>query len=203
MNIFNCSRLLSLACIALLAVFFGCDSSGDGGGDANIEAITSEGSAEFVVEDLSEGVAYNCVVSEIDHGTHSGTVVAGGSGTAAVTGDSTYTSGISCGSDCVRSETDTDLTIVYNNFTCMTADNTEATISGTVTYTDNTWSSQSGFSYSSGGSVAIEGSNVAYRVVDVDGSWGYSDTITFSATGNSAAYLSGWCQPSNGTVYSF
>ncbi len=198
--------VLALMSILLLSLVFyvGCGGGGDdGGGSSNTEAITSKDSAQWLVENLSEGVTYNCVVSEVNHGTHNGTVINEGGGTAIVSGSYDYDSNISCGSNCVRSETDADLTIVYLNFKCMANSNVEGIVTGTVNYSDNTWSRQSGTSYSSGGSVSIEGSDVSYRARDVDGSFDYSDTISFNASGNSAGYLSGWCRPSNGNTYDF
>lgn len=191
--------------LVLLVSLSGCGGdSENGGSDSNIESITSRGNAKFVVEDLADGVIHANVIRSFSHGTYNGTVLYGNSGTATVTGDYYYKSGVYCGHNCIRDENDTSLTITFDNYRVMSADNTEAIITGTVTFTDDTWSQQLGaFPYTSGGGITVQGSDIAYKVVEVDGSWGYSDTITFSASGKYAWSLSGWCQASDGNTYSF
>ena len=91
--------------------------------------------------------------------------------------------------------------MVFTKYRVMSNDNTESTVSGTVHYTDNTWSRQSGLGHSSGGKIETDGSGVDYKAV-FDNS-GYQDKFSFSASGATLYSFSGWCIPKNGIRYEF
>jgi hypothetical protein len=173
----------------------------DTGSDSSLQSITHDYDAEFIIGNLISGVLYNNVVAKITQGNHSGTSVEGLSGNVRVTGKFNFSSGINCGTDCVKSESDIDLTMVFTKYRVMSNDNTESTISGTVHYTDNTWSRQSGLGHSSGGTIEADGSGVDYKAV-FDNS-GYQDKFSFSASGATLYSFSGWCIPKNGIRYEF
>jgi hypothetical protein len=190
--------MISFSLIGILSC-----SDGSTGLGSDLDPITDEWAAKSAVQNVAD-----CVRDAISgqQGNFSSVTVHGTSGTAVVSGTKTYTSGISCGADCVRSETDIDVTVVFNGYTTNTASNQRTTVSGTVSYRDTRWSRQSGLSYSSGGKVYVDGANIAYESVVYDEStgdtkWGYSDTITFDASGGT--YLDGWCVPNDGNTYSF
>jgi len=170
-----------------------------------IDPITTDRDADYIVNHLADVVVHRAVVLALGSGTYDGTIVTGTSGTAAVTGYYTYEGNISCGSSCVRSETDADLTIVFDEFRFVYEDSSSySTITGTVTYRDTTWSQQSGLSYSSGGSIRVQGSNVVFETVFQDyNRWGYADIISFDASGRSTDNMGGWCIPGNGNTYEF
>jgi hypothetical protein len=138
------------------------------------------------------------------NGSHTATVVSGLSGSATVSGIETYIVGASCGTDCVTSSRNINITVVFNGYKVKSSDNTTTTITGTVTYADDTWSRQSGLSYSSGGSVRISSkSTVNVDVAETSGSFAYSDAITFYASDSNASYVKGWCIAKNGITYYF
>lgn len=201
------STTLRIANDYLLIMFFvlaalsaGCEKDKNSE-DSNLDPITNKYDAEDLIRHIADGVM-NTVLDDLSHGTYTGTTVFGISGTASVSGDYYYYSGISCGTDCVRSETEIDLTIVFDNYHVMSCDNCEATISGTVSFTNNKWSRQSGLGYSSGGSITVSGQNVAFKEV-YNGNRGYSDVISFSAAGSDIYSISGWCIPKDGNTYTF
>jgi hypothetical protein len=184
----------------LTGIYSGCEKDSDSE-DSNLDPITNDYDAEFLIRHIAEGLM-DAVLDDLSHGTYSGIKIYGISGDASVSGDYYYTSGIDCGTDCVRSERDIDLTVAFNKYKVMSCDNCEATITGTIYYTDNTWSRQSGLSYSSGGTITVAGDNVVFKEV-YDGRWGYSDVITFYASRSSGSSFSGWCTPKNGITYNF
>ncbi|MBN2213432.1 MAG: hypothetical protein JW723_04245 [Bacteroidales bacterium] len=192
-------RFIQMFCF-LAIIYSGCEKDNDPE-DSNLDPVTDGYDAEYLIRHIAEGVI-DAVLDDLSHGTYSGTIVNGISGNASVSGDYYYTSGIDCGTDCVRSEKDIDLTVVFSNYKVMSCDNCEATITGTVYYTDNTWSRQSGLSYSSGGRITVEGEDVAFKEV-YDGSWGYSDVISFYASRSPGDSFSGWCIPQDGNTYDF
>lgn len=192
--------LLLFMFFILVSIHTGCEKDNDSE-DSNLDPITDGYDAEFLIRHIAEGVM-DAVLDDLSHGTYSGTRVYGISGDAVVSGDYYFTSGIDCGTDCVRSERDIDLTVVFSNYKAMSCDNCEATITGTVYYTDNTWSRQSGLSYSSGGTISVAGEDVIFKEV-YDGSWGYSDVISFYASRSSGSSFSGWCIPKDGITYDF
>jgi len=86
----------------------------------------------------------------------------------------------------------------------MSADNTIATLNGTLEYSQYDYSQQCGLSYSSSSSVTCK-SNTPIKVSlivndDILGKWGYADTIEFSVSGDSSycSDLEGWCTGKNG-----
>jgi hypothetical protein len=152
---------------------------GEGTTEPGFPAIETTLAAEYAAKDIFS--AARAVRLGLANGSFSSQSVSGNSGTAAVTGTVNYQSGISCGSSCVRSQNATTITIVFNQFVVNTASNTTTTLTGTVVFTDNTWSQQSGLSYSSGGtSCIVAQSTITYRYVGTDaaGQFGASDTIT-------------------------
>ena len=191
----------------LMGLLTACGEESDGGG-GGFESITSSGMAEFMVEDLADGVIIGNLLAALPNGTYSNEVVYGLSGTATVDGKYIYNGSISCGSSCVRSETDADIAILFNQYRVMSAGNTEAVVNGWVWYTNTRWSQQSGYSYSSGGSVTVGSyvdNSVTYQVSDIDtGTFAYRDTILeFVASGSFASNLSGRLIAGNGTEYTF
>lgn len=180
----------------------GTGGAGDGTLGGDYEPIASESRAQFMVKEVLR-TAYNGVVDEIPNGEHDGLVIEGASGRAVVTGTRSYQSGQSCGTDCVSSQNNHDLTIVFEDFSY-----SRTTIDGTVSYRDTTWSQTSGVSgYSSGGSVMISGAEVQvlYESSLGDDEIRYGDVMTFSASANSpnVGNPSGSCTPSNGARYRF
>jgi hypothetical protein len=174
----------------------------DAGSDANLDPIESEYSAEFIIKNLAEGVIYNKVLYSLAFGTYSNEIVNGTSGTAKMTGIYNYTANISCGTDCIRSVTNVNVTIVFDHYQVMSCTNCESIVTGTITYTDNTWSQQSGLSHTSGGSISLAGTGVAFKELIDGGSSGWNDVISFSASGD-FYNMSGWCKAGNGITYNF
>ena len=190
-------------CMLTLSGCGGGGGGGEGGGGSGAAPISSSSNARFVVRDIADGVINRNLLPSLSNGSHTQTLVSGLSGTATVSGTETYSVGQSCGTNCVRTSANVSITIVFSSYAVMSANNTRTTLTGTVTYTDYTWSQQSGLSYSSGGSVSVGGNGVSYHIVETSGSFAYSDTITFDASGSGPAYVNGWCRPGNGTTYSF
>lgn len=196
----NAMSLVSM--IALGGVLAGCGGApgGSAGGGTTVTGVTSAGAAQFVVTDLaSRAIGQNLLQGLTLNTSPSGQVVAGTlGGSATVSGTFDFTSS-SCGSNCVTNSDAVDLTMVFTHYTVMTASNTKATVDGTVSYSDHTWSEQSNTSFYSGGSMSLTGSGVHYRVVDVGGYWGYDDTLAFNVSGPSPDTLSGQCASGSGT----
>lgn len=199
-------KMESVLCITLLAIFLtACGGGGGGDDDVVGEPIASERAAENAVKDVA-AVIQTEVLGSLPHGTYTNEVVDGISGTASVTGDYYYYDNVDCGFNCVESYNDTTITVVFTDYKAASADNAETTLSGTVTYANNKWSRQSGLSYSSGGSIPVSGNDVSYyrKIWNDYETWGYQDTISFSASGSSIhGSFSGWCTASNGMTYSF
>lgn len=201
----NCARSAGyLLFVGALAVLPSCDggdeTTSSGGG---VTAIANSDDAEFFLQSMIEGVVQRNVLLNLDTETPNGTVVSGSlGGSATVSGTARYISGQSCGMDCVESHHETELTIVFDDFSVMSNDNTQARVSGEISYTDDTWSRQSGMNYSSGGWVGGSGSNVHGRFV-VDGDWGLDDVVsfTFSAYKGDLYSMTGDVSCSNGTYY--
>ena len=165
--------------------------------------ITNAAEAAFAVQGVASAI--DDVLGNLAHGTYTNEVVSGVSGTASVAGEKYYYSGVDCGYDCVRSYNDTAIEIVFADYKAVYCDydTCATTLSGTVTYTDDTWSRQQGSYYTSGGSVVMAGSDVSCYTVVSPGyiaDWGYQDTISFMA-GEEGYY--GACTPSNGETYSW
>jgi hypothetical protein len=194
--------LVIVASVSLLLA--SCDGGGGGGGGSGtrITPISNQEDAALAVQSVS-GVI-DTVLESLVEGTYNDGVVDGISGTASVTGDYYHYSGVDCGVDCVQSWNDIDLAIVFTDYTALCADNAEATLSGIVTYTDNTWSQQQGQNYTSGGSVVMAGIDVSFYMLvwyeHTTKTWRYQDTISFEA--GEEGY-DGCCIPSNGVTYCF
>ncbi|MEJ2641881.1 MAG: hypothetical protein P8010_20130, partial [Desulfosarcinaceae bacterium] len=150
-------RLFVICLVLLLSVSCGTDSDSDDG-DNNIEAITDEYAAEDAVKNVAD-LVYNDLLDSLSTGSFTDEEVYGTTGSAIATGRINYENHVSCGSDCVRSSSDVSITVVFNNYKGPVSDNEEVTLTGTVTYSDTTWSRQSGLSYTSGGSIAVSGTD--------------------------------------------
>lgn len=178
------------------AVLFSCGGGGDSGSSgagSTTGAIDERYEAEDAVRRIRSAV-YDKVLYSLSNGTFSGTIVNGISGTAAVTGTESSATGVSCGTDCVRSTYDADVTVVFNNYKFDYASNNPVTLSGTVLYTEHWSSTQSGLSYSSSQSITVRSSGPVqyYSFVDLtSGDYGYQDTITFNATSSSGLTFDG------------
>ena|SRR3990170_1503548 len=196
---------LVLTLLSGLAACGGGEGGGDGvsGGGSSAAPVSSSSDARFVVRDIADGVIRRNLLPSLNNGSHWETLVPGLSGTASVSGTETYSVGQSCGTNCVRTSANVNITVIFNGYAVMSANNTRTTLTGTVTYTDYTWYQQSGLTYSSGGSVSVGGNGVSYNIAETSGNFAYSDTLTFDASGSGPAYVNGWCRPSNGTTYSF
>lgn len=189
-----------MSILFFVLILQGCNKGNKGDENSNLDPINDKSTAEYCVKQIADGVM-NKLLGDLDYGTYTNEKINGISGDATVSGDKYYNSNISCGSDCVRSETDIDLAIIFNNYVVMSCDNCRSEITGTVYYKDNTWTQQSGLNYSSGGVISCQGNNISYKITS-DG-WGYEDNITFSASGKSIYSLSGWCTAKNGETYNF
>jgi hypothetical protein len=192
-----CIILISFLCL------LSCDkNSTEPESESYLEPIADDWTAKDAVENVAECV--RIVLKEITTTTFNDVTVEGISGSANISGKEEYTNS-SCGTDCIRSDTDVDVTVLFDNYKAKTSSNEETTLSGTVLYRDTRWNRQSGLYYSSGGKVYCDGSNVKYKAVVYDDSgkpdWGYSDTISFDASGGT--YLDGSCTVGNGTTYYF
>lgn len=197
-------RLFAICLVLMLSVACGSESDSDDD-DNNIEAITDRYAADDAVKNVAD-LVYGDLLDSLSTGSFTDEEVYGTTGTAIATGHINYENNVSCGSDCIRSSSDVSITVVFNNYKGPVADNEDVTLTGTVTYSDTTWSRQSGLSYTSGGSISVSGTNVQYySLATTDYSqWGYQDTITFSGSGDGIhAPFSGWCTASNGETYSF
>jgi hypothetical protein len=193
-------RIASIIVLILLSAAE-CSDENKTSSDSKLKSIEEDYDAEFMVTEIADGIIDPNVLSALSRGSYTGKVVSGLSGTATVSGLVDYSSHVSCGSDCVKSETDINLTIVFDEYRVMSCTNCESVITGTVNYINNLWSRQSGLYYSSGGLIYLEGTDVALKIMIDEGSWGYDDIINFDASGSSS--MSGWCKASDGNTYSF
>lgn len=212
MRVLTHLRLLVPTLVIALASGSGCSEGGSGGGSGSsggFQAIESSGRAEFIVEDLADGVITRNVLPSIQKNVDMDNfVINGNTGTATVTGNYDYDSNVYCGSSCVRSQTDADLLIFFDRYTVMSADNTEAVVSGYVFYENNRYSQQSGSGYTSGGGVTVTSAvdySITYQVSDIDtGTFAYRDTILeFVGVGRFAGNLNGYVIDADGTRYDF
>ena len=143
------------------------------------------------------------VLDLLSNGSFSGTVLYGNSGTATVSGSESYTGTVSCGTDCVSSTYEANISVTFSNYR-VNYSNGEFTINGTAMYYEYRYSRQSGLSYSSSERYTVTSSGPVYVRMVYDGTWGYEDTVQFSATSTRAPYLmGGWCSASNGSTYNF
>ena len=192
--------------MALSLVLAGCPSGDDDGGGGSssggVTSVTSSQSARSLANDLVR-VSRNAR-GQLTNGTYTNQVVKGPvSGTASVTGNIFFQSGISCGANCVRSENKTGVTIVYSSYAIHTASNTTTTVSGSIQYTDTTFSQQSGLNFSSGGTVSmVGGTAVSYELIGTSGSttFGTRDTLmSFSSSGTGDSDQHGTLVTAGGT----
>lgn len=196
--------LLILVCALSLVIGCGGGGGGDGGDVGDIMPITTRDEASFAAQSVSEVI--DTVLENLADATYNDEVVYGISGNASVTGDY-YHYSVDYSPDHFQSWSATDITIVFTDYTAAWAGNYyEATLSGTVTYTDNTWSWQDGENYSSGGSVVMAGGGVSFYMCVWFSNWtldrGWQDTISFEAGEECCdGYLIGWLVPSNGVTY--
>jgi len=192
-------RALSCAVASLIALAAAsCDKSSST--QPKLPVIDSDVWASYAAMDLATlGLK---VRTGLSNGTYSNTQVPGTTGTATLAGTVSFQSGLSCGSSCVRSQNNTNLTIVFNQFVASATSNTSTTVTGTITYSDNEWSQQSGLNYSSGGSLCVSNTGgLTYRMVGTDpgSTLGVSDVIlSFNSCGSSVSQ-SGSMTTSSGT----
>jgi hypothetical protein len=187
-----------------------CGNSGGSSSDtssasSNSSTVSDKYVAEDAVRRVRSGV-YDGVLAKLSNGTFSSTNVNGTTGTASVTGTESSSTGVSCGTDCVRSRYDADVTVVFTNFKFNYASNDVVTLTGTVVYTEHSSSTQSGLSYSSSRSITIKSSGqVQYNDVITYSTGGstYQDAVTFNASGSSEYNLSGTLANGAGATFSF
>jgi hypothetical protein len=200
---------LNLLLSLLINIIFlaGCGGGGSSGSDdtgSNLAPILARYEAEDAVIRVRAAVDEG-VLSHLSNGTFTGSVVNGITGTATVTGTEASTSYVSCGTDCIRSTYDADVTVVFSNFKFNYASNNAVTLTGSVEYTEHYTATQSGLSYSSSRSITIH-SNGQVQYLSIialsTGDTGYQDTITFDATGSSDWSFSGTLTNSVGTIFS-
>jgi len=188
-----------MAALALAA----CSSS-DGSSTSSSEPVKTSGTAEYVVRDIYDGVIVRNILDQLPNSNFSDYSLNGVSGSASATGSKSYTTGISCGADCVKSYFSVDVTITFTNFAVHSADNTTTTLSGTIIYTESSSSTQSGLSYYSSSSVVIySNGNVSYLDEEDSNQFAYKDTFIFDASGSDVYSLSGTLTTKRGDTYSF
>ena len=196
-----------LVVAALLPLMSGCGGGGDdgdGGGGDGFVPITSAQPASLVAGAIGDATA-NLVPS----GTYNNAVINGTSGgTATVSGSKSFSGTQSCGSSCVSSSNNANLTITYHDYYARpgSSTNTKVRLTGTVTYTDNRRTTQNGLSFSSSGEQRVTATSmlsVRLEITDSTGrTYGYADTLSaFTAFGSFSS--DGSMRPSNGVTYSF
>lgn len=194
-----------VVCMGIAFLLISCGGGGDGDGSTTgLEAVTSASLAEFMVEAVAEDVVQQSILSSLNNGTFSNTVVNCATGTATVTGFEDYSGNVSCGSTCNSTTYEAQVYITFNGCT-VNYGNGAYTLTGDVGYYEYNYSQQSGLSYYSSESyeVGTYSSPVSVKIV-YDNSWGYQDSIEFYGSSNdSPALMSGWCMGGNGIAYSF
>jgi len=197
------------AAVALLALA-GC---GGGGGDDEevicVGGCPAQGITE--VDDSQKAKLLSSAVADVARtavpsGSYTGRVVAGLSGSASFTGHSNYTSGVSCGSNCVSSSHDTDVTIVFDRFRVARGGNSVVTLSGRMTLTDNTANRTTPTTSSSTGSIRVQATGLAARneITSSDGrTYGQDDVVNLVLQSAAGASWSGTLQTANGSSYAF
>lgn len=176
------------------------------GVDGGITGVDSSAKAESVVEQLADGVIGRNLLDQIDSNIAYTNHAVNGSqgGSASVAGLEYFSGQVSCGSICVESTYEVTITVFFNDYKVMSADNVVATVTGTVNYYEYYYSRQSGLSYSSSKSVRLDGNSVQVSFIPTDiVNWGYQDTISFSASGKTAGLLSGSVTTAGGANYTF
>lgn len=202
----NVTKAFALLTVLIFVAGCGGGGGGDSGGSASgLSQISDKYSARDVVGNLHDSVTKG-VLQNLSNGTYQGTIVNGITGTATVTGSQTSSTGQSCGTDCVRSTYSVNVTIVFSNCTVQSLTNAKTTINGTIKYVESSSSTQSGTSHSSSESISMSSTGpvqVTEVVQGYSGTWGYQDTVTFSAGGSNPYLLTGTCTAGNGVTYSF
>ena len=200
----RCSHLVVAVLLPLLSACGGGGDDGDGGDGGDFVPITSTQPANLVAAAIGDATA-----NLVSTGTYNNTIVNGSSGgTATVSGSKSYSGYQSCGSDCVSTSNTANLTITYNDYYAPPgrSSNTKVRLTGTVTFTDNRRSTQSGLSYSSSGEQRVTATSmlsVRLEITDSTGrTYGYADTLSALTTYGSGSW-DGWMRPSNGVTYSF
>jgi hypothetical protein len=197
-------HLVAAALLPLLSACGGGGDEGDGGGGEDFVPITSTQPASLVAGAIGDATA-NLVSS----GSYNNTVINGSSGgTATVSGSKSFSGTQSCGSSCVSSSNSANLTITYNDYYAPPgrSTNTKVRLTGTVTFSDNRRSTQSGLSFSSSGEQRVTATSmlsVRLEITDSTGrTYGYADSLSaFTAFGSGS--WDGSMRPSNGVTYSF
>jgi hypothetical protein len=197
-------HLVAAALLPLLSACGGGGDEGDGGGGEDFVPITSTQPASLVAGAIGDATA-NLVSS----GSYNNTVINGSSGgTATVSGTKSFSGTQSCGSSCVSSSNSANLTITYNDYYAPPgrSTNTKVRLTGTVTFSDNRRSTQSGLSFSSSGEQRVTATSmlsVRLEITDSTGrTYGYADSLSaFTAFGSGS--WDGSMRPSNGVTYSF
>ena len=192
---------LFLALIAAGVVLTACGGEKNGGNaSGSYQAITDAYTARTVVEHIRDAVSGG-VVGQLTAGTSTAnftkTVNGDKSGTATIYG---YYYLQTCGSG-VGSLYTINVDITFNNFGTMGhSANVEKILNGSANYQSGWGCGYSSYSYVR--SQLFWGSNASVQIEDViDGSWGYSDTLTFYGSGDPVS--SGWATPGNGVKYTF
>jgi hypothetical protein len=207
----------ALATVFILVICFNVLLSGCGGGGDDDGAggpsywvldkpITTNDAAGINVGYLHDAVT--SVLSSLANGTYSGKVINCITGTVTVTGTEASQNQISCGSSCVQSTYDADITFVFNNCNWKNLSNAYATINGSIKYSRSDWSRQSGLSFSSSKSMQMNNVNgkVQFREVIDQGTstaHGYKDTFAFNASGSNPYLLHGTLTAQNGVTYTY
>ena len=190
-------------------IFTGCgDGDDDGGGPTGGITPVDDKYKSYEIAYHVEDKSVNEVIKgagSTGSSPYNKKVVNGITGTATITGSYTYTT--SSSSNCVSSTSTKNITeIVFNNYQVKVG-NTEVTLTGTITYSDYSYSQQCGLNYSSSCSTSIRSVNpvkvkiVFYMTYKTEG---YEDTVTFNASASSCtSTLKGSLTASNGVTYSF
>ena len=191
--------------VFLWLALIGCEKNSDEnseGEDLNLEPVEDVSVAKSLVEDIADGVMVKVMDELSNHRTYSQHKIYGISGSAILSGIYASDTDIDCGYDCLKSQHNINLVILFSDYNVMVYDTCEVTITGTVGYSNNSWSRQSGDNHTSGGFICLSGYEVSFKIV-MDNSWGYQDVITFYVKGCNGNSLSGSCTGGNEVTYNF
>ena len=173
------------------------------GGSSKFEPIDSSEDAEQLVEWVSRRIE-NIVTNSLDGGTFENVVVKGAEGgKATINGYINYETG-DCGSDCVSSTYEADLTIEFSKF----ADDKFVEItSGIVNFSEYRHTTQSGLNYNSNTNIKLDSDGLVKASVIT---WSYEgedhgieDIVEFHSSGSSFSKLRGTCTTKSGDTYSY
>jgi len=200
----QCSRLVVAVLLPLLSACGGGDDGG-GGGDEDFVPITSTQPGSLVAGAIGDATA-----NVVPTGTYNNTVINGPSGgTATVSGSKSFSGTQSCGSSCVTSSNNANLTITYNDYYAPPgrSSNTKVRLTGTVTFSDSRRTTQNGLSFSSSGEQRVTATSmlsVRLEITDSTGRvYGYADTLSALSAFGTGVSWDGSMRPSNGVTYSF